>query len=120
MVRILSLVLEEELKVLDFAEWLNYSYSVLLDCFPFSLLPHVSGSTDPLTVVFLQIKRQVQNMDWGLLWEGGTGSCSVTVLMSAEPTVTVSPSSSHNFLKRNHELKRKKKKKKKKKKRAFS
>lgn len=51
-------------------------------------------------------------MDWGLLWEGGTGSCSVTVLMSAEPTVTVSPSSSHNFLKRNHELKRKKKKKK--------
>ena len=76
--RILSIIFEEELKVLDFVEWLNDHYSVLPDCFPFSLLPHVSGSTDPLTVVFLQIKRQVQNMDWGLLWEGLTESCLVT------------------------------------------
>ena len=35
--RVLSIVLEEELKVLDFVEWLNYYYLVLLDCFPFSL-----------------------------------------------------------------------------------
>ena len=34
--RILSVVLEEELKVLDFVEWLNYYDSVLLDCFPCS------------------------------------------------------------------------------------
>ena len=33
--RILSLVLEEELKSLDFVEWLNHYYFVLLDCFPF-------------------------------------------------------------------------------------
>ena len=31
------IVFEEELKVLAFVEWLNYYYSVLLDCFPFSL-----------------------------------------------------------------------------------
>ena len=40
--RILSIVLEEELKVPDFVLWLNYYYFVLLDCFPlflhFSLL----------------------------------------------------------------------------------
>ena len=35
--RIFSLVLEEELKVLDLVEWLNCYYSVLLDCFPSSL-----------------------------------------------------------------------------------
>ena len=33
----LSVVLEGELKVLDFAEWLNCTYFVLLACFPFSL-----------------------------------------------------------------------------------
>ena len=31
------MVHEEELNVLEFAEWLNYYYFVLLDCFPFSL-----------------------------------------------------------------------------------
>ena len=36
---ILSRVLEEEQKVLDFAEWLNYYSSVLLGCFPFSRFP---------------------------------------------------------------------------------
>ena len=41
--RILSVVLEEELKVLDFVEWLNYYYSVLLDRFPFfSVFSHFS------------------------------------------------------------------------------
>ena len=33
---ILWVVLEEELNVLDFVEWLNYCF-VLLDCFPFFL-----------------------------------------------------------------------------------
>ena len=33
----LSIVLEEELKVLDFVLWLKYYYFVLLDCFPLFL-----------------------------------------------------------------------------------
>ena len=33
----LSIALEEELKVLDFVKWLNYYYFVLLDCFSFFL-----------------------------------------------------------------------------------
>ena len=37
MARILSIALEEELKVLDFVLWLNYYYFVLLDCFPLFL-----------------------------------------------------------------------------------
>ena len=37
--KILSIALEEELKVLDFVLWLNYYYFVLLDCF--SLILHV-------------------------------------------------------------------------------
>ena len=31
--RVLSIALEEELKVLDFVSWLNYYYFVPLDCF---------------------------------------------------------------------------------------
>ena len=31
------IVLEGELMVLNFVEWLNYYYFVLLDCFPFFL-----------------------------------------------------------------------------------
>ena len=33
--RILSIALEKELKVLDFLQWLNCYYCVLFDCFPF-------------------------------------------------------------------------------------
>ena len=35
--RILSIALEEEIKVLDFVYCLNYYYFVLLDCFPLFL-----------------------------------------------------------------------------------
>ena len=35
--RILSIALEEELNSLNFVEWLNYYYFVLLDCFPLFL-----------------------------------------------------------------------------------
>ena len=35
--RIFSIVFEEELKVLDLVEWLNYYYFVLLDSFPLCL-----------------------------------------------------------------------------------
>ena len=49
--RILSIVLEEELKVLDFVSQLYYYYFVLLDCFPFFL--HILSS---LSKVFLQTK----------------------------------------------------------------
>ena len=35
--KILSIALEEELKVLGFVLWLNYYYFVLLDCFPLFL-----------------------------------------------------------------------------------
>ena len=33
LLRMLSVALEEEIKVLDFVLWLNYYYFVLLDCF---------------------------------------------------------------------------------------
>ena len=40
--RILSIVLEEELKVLDFVVWLNCYYYILFDCLLFSLYFHTS------------------------------------------------------------------------------
>ena len=45
--RILSIVLEEELMVLDFVEWLNYYYVLFSS---FSVFSHFS---DSLTTVFL-------------------------------------------------------------------
>ena len=35
--RILSVALEEELRVLDFSQWLNYHYLASFDCFPLLL-----------------------------------------------------------------------------------
>ena len=40
MLRILSIALEKELKVLDYAKWLPFYYLVSFDCFP--LFPHFS------------------------------------------------------------------------------
>ena len=46
--RILLKAFEEEIKVLDFARWLNYHYLVLFDCFPLSL--HFLTSLIKLTI----------------------------------------------------------------------
>ena len=41
----MSKVLEEELKVLNFVEWLNYNYFVLLDSIHFFAWSHFSDYT---------------------------------------------------------------------------
>ena len=52
--RILSIVIDEELNVLDFVEWLNYYYSVWLHSFPFPLYVLTS-----LSQLILWLKRQM-------------------------------------------------------------
>ena len=49
--RLLSIVLQEELKVLDFVKWVKYHYFVLLDCFNSAFI-HCSDSICSLTNFF--------------------------------------------------------------------
>ena len=60
--RILSIALEEELKVLDFASWLNYYYLVSFDCFPLFLHFLTSLIKLILWLNFFSDKRQAEDM----------------------------------------------------------
>ena len=69
--RILSVALEEELKILDFVEWLKYYYFVLLDCF-LSAFSHFSDWIYSSELgeglggyCFSTDKRQVEDMGLG-------------------------------------------------------
>ena len=75
--------------MLDFVEWLNYYYFVLLDSFPFSL--HFLTSLIKVLLGFFLLKffyrektRQgSQGWGWGgggcPFWEGLIGSCPVSM-----------------------------------------
>ena len=71
--------LEEEPKVLDFVQWLNYYYFVLLDCFSFFL--HFLTSLIKFILwlkFFYRQKAGGGHGVQGLFWEVPIGSCSVT------------------------------------------
>ena len=67
--RIFPIAFEEELKALDFAQWLNYHYLVLIDCFPLSL--HFLTSLIKLTV-WLKFFRKLGRGHCG---DGRTTGC---------------------------------------------
>lgn len=74
--RIRSVVLEEELEVLDFVEGLNSYYFVLLDCLPFSLRFLTS-----LIEFILWLKLFYQQKARGRMEGGPTRSCSLGVVV---------------------------------------
>ena len=86
--RILSIALEEELRVLDFILWPNYYYFVLLDYFSLflhfltSLIKFIlwtSGRPRQLKVFYKQETGRGHEWGWGLSRKGPVGSCSVTL-----------------------------------------
>ena len=72
--RILSLFLEEELKILDFVQWLNYYYFVLFDSFPLLLHFLISLIKFILWLAFLQIRSRQRTAVGGVGGGGGEGS----------------------------------------------
>ena len=92
--RILSIALEGELNVLDFVQWLNYYYFVLLDCFPLflhfltSLIELLFGTRGRPRRLKFFYKQEAGGGHWkgdgaeGVLlsWEGPIGYCLVTVV----------------------------------------
>ena len=75
--RILSIVLEKELKVLDHAYWLHYYYLVSFDCFPLFFYILIYLIKLILWLKFSTDKRQAEDSGGGGEEEKTIGSCSV-------------------------------------------
>lgn len=86
--KILPIVLEEELNVLDFVWWPKYYSFVLLNCFPFYSLSLLWFKSILWLKCSYRQKSSREHGCGGLFWKGLIGSCPVTLRRGQWPAIT--------------------------------